>query len=230
MYRGEHGITSAQFQTRYASLSFGVQTTADLYATDPNNSHDFANCSRVFPVYLKIENPFMNDPMNSFLGFDLIWDQLGSEAAIEWALKYEHYIRDFDYVSDQLIESRYGNLQNLINENPEGIRSMIMVAFEALDDPNFVDQICKSGYDGAILGEFCDDIGVHECRAFNLSQIKSAIGNSGVFDPENPDITDHEGVPCIQSFRFTMNDQNDDLEHALRRDLREPFPERKPFA
>lgn len=43
-----------------------------------------------------------------------------------------------------------------------------------------------NGFDGVILRG--DDGGIHEAVAFRPEQIKSAIGNSGAFDPVDPDI------------------------------------------
>ena len=81
------------------------------------------------------------------------------------------------------------------------------------------------GYDGLIAFEWGHPVYV----AFDSGQIKSAIGNTGAFDPRNPSLTDQiTGLRHAEDLQ--MDAALDDIEHALRRDLRESFPERKPFA
>lgn len=55
---------------------------------------------------------------------------------------------------------------------------------------NFVNAAKKSGFDGALLSELDINREAHHdvYAAFEPTQIKSAIGNSGAFDPKNPDI------------------------------------------
>ncbi len=55
---------------------------------------------------------------------------------------------------------------------------------------NFIDDALENGHDGAIFYDVLDR-GSRSTQfvAFRPEQIKSAIGNSGAFDPTNPDIT-----------------------------------------
>ena len=58
-------------------------------------------------------------------------------------------------------------------------------AWEVINDPMFVEAITKAGYDGIIAPEN----GAITYAALHPTQIKSAIGNNGQFNPANPDIT-----------------------------------------
>lgn len=52
---------------------------------------------------------------------------------------------------------------------------------------SYVQELEEEGYDGIIVND--EEFGGESYIAFNPSQIKSATGNAGTFDPENPDIT-----------------------------------------
>lgn len=57
---------------------------------------------------------------------------------------------------------------------------------------DFRNKLIDAGHDGVILDYGTPDK-VREYVAFNPNQIKSAIGNSGTFDPTNPNITKADG-------------------------------------
>lgn len=62
-------------------------------------------------------------------------------------------------------------------------------AFDGSVGKDFVSALTKAGYDGAKIVESDTDGRLHETFvAFSPTQIKSATGNSGAFDPQNPSI------------------------------------------
>lgn len=63
--------------------------------------------------------------------------------------------------------------------------------FDGEDGALFVKTLRQLGYDGAILQEpvEIDGMGSETWAVFDPSQIKSALGNAGTFDPKNPNIT-----------------------------------------
>lgn len=62
-----------------------------------------------------------------------------------------------------------------------------------------VRQARAAGYDGVLLKNTGDVGGVQDQYAvFNPAQIKSAIGNSGAYNPADPSIVRLSGVPIIQ--------------------------------
>jgi ribosomal protein S18 acetylase RimI-like enzyme len=50
VYRGQHGETDAQIQSRLGSISFGSEPAAQLYSRSPNDSRDTAVAPRVIPA------------------------------------------------------------------------------------------------------------------------------------------------------------------------------------
>jgi GNAT superfamily N-acetyltransferase len=67
-------------------------------------------------------------------------------------------------------------------------------AWELFDDEDgkmFVDNLKRLGYDGALLNEPVEINSMDSTTwaVFDPSQVKSAIGNAGTFDPQNTDIT-----------------------------------------
>ena len=76
--------------------------------------------------------------------------------------------------------------------NPRWVRNVrdTWELFDGRDGKIFTDALKKAGYDGAILNE-SDKHGEPQTSyvAFDPEQIKSASGNTGKFDPKNPNIT-----------------------------------------
>lgn len=88
-----------------------------------------------------------------------------------------------------------GMSQGFINN---GLGSWTM--FDGEDGRAVVDAIKAAGYDSVIFNDENPDTGdsFEAYAVFSPTQIKSAIGNSGAFDPENPDITaSNRRVPII---------------------------------
>lgn len=75
-------------------------------------------------------------------------------------------------------------------EHKEALRYALMDDPFAADD--FREKLIRAGHDGVILDYGTPD-GGKEVVAFHPTQIKSATGNQGTFDPENPDITKATG-------------------------------------
>ncbi len=190
VYRGEHGDTDAQLQSRRGSISFGTKEIANVYAETPNDHGDFTALPRVTPAYLRIENPLINTPNDPFIELGDVIDKLGQDVAEAAAMKFYNDIyesgawyRDYD--------GKYEGIVDLVNKNPDGLRGLYVYAYKFFDDPDFVSAAKKAGYDGAIHAEY----GFHseneegaEYKVFDEKQVKSAIGNRGTFDPEVQDI------------------------------------------
>lgn len=74
---------------------------------------------------------------------------------------------------------------NADDNGVEAIKLLQMNIKNAKDSKNFVDKLENSGYDG-IIHDW--DKGDKVILAFRPEQIKSATGNSGAYNPKNPDI------------------------------------------
>lgn len=191
LYRGEHGESGdMDFQSRVASLSFGTKELANLYAEKPNRFGDRTVNPRVIPVYVRIENPLINTPNDPFIELGDVIDKLGMDVAKSAA----HKLYDDIYNSGPWFSTyseKYEGIDALIKKDPEALRNLYVLAWKFFDDFEFVNAAKKAGYDGAIHAEY----GAHseneqgaEYKVFDQSQVKSAIGNTGAFDENNPDI------------------------------------------
>ena len=191
VYRGEHGADGGiDFQSRLASLSFGTREVANAYASEPNDSADKAEAPRLYPVYLRIENPLMNDPSDPFIELGDVANKLGQDVAEAAARKFAAEIEETDNW-DENFADQYDSVDELLDERPEAVRELYTLAWRFFDAPEFVNAAKKAGYDGAIHAEY----GIHseeeegaEYKVFDQSQVKSATGNNGNFDAGNPDI------------------------------------------
>jgi hypothetical protein len=63
-----------------------------------------------------------------------------------------------------------------------------------LQEKQFIDALKRAGYDGLIFDDQMSQTQFESFVAFSPTQIKSATGNRGTFDPENPNIL-YSGVP-----------------------------------
>lgn len=71
--------------------------------------------------------------------------------------------------------------------------------FDSDEGREFVDNLRRSGYDSAFLREEHPEGGLADVWAvFDPTQIKSAIGNRGSFDPMDPDITKAKGGLAVK--------------------------------
>jgi hypothetical protein len=205
VYRGEHGVDGGgDFQTRLASLSFGTSEVANAYASEPNDSADKALEPRIYPVYLRIECPLMNDPSDPFIELGHVADKLGQDVAESAARKFAVEIEETDNWGENFAGD-YDSVGDLLDARPEAVRELYTLAWRFFDAPEFVCAAKRAGYDGAIHAEY----GVHsqeagaEYKVFGQEQVKSVIGNNGEFDGDNPDI------------RFSFSRRYMELERAL---------------
>ncbi len=89
---------------------------------------------------------------------------------------------------------------------------------EARDLAEFLrEEIPEYGFDGLYVDEGCDSAGQRPMAyiVFEPTQIKSAIGNSGAFDPNDPDITDSAARERIRQRAFRNATSDRDEEYGL---------------
>lgn len=181
VYRGEHGADGGiDFQSRLASLSFGTIEVANAYAGEPNESADSAEAPRLYPVYLRIENPLMNDPSDPFIELGYVADKLGMDVAESAARKFAPEIEGTDNWEENFADE-YDSVDQLLDERPEAVRELYTLAWRFFDMPEFVNAAKKAGYDGAIHAEY----GTHseneegaEYKVFDQAQVKSIFNKA----------------------------------------------------
>jgi len=190
VYRGEHGETDQEIQSRRGSISFGDKEAANAYAQTPNDLKldGTAEHSRVIPAYLRIEKPWINDKTGDpFVDISHIAKTLGPEEAKRVALEHADIIQGTDNWQENF-SGKYDSVADMVKRNPGEINKLYMDAYHLLDDKDFVKKLKDAGFDGAIHGGNGETAGGTEYKVFDKSQIKSAIGNSGAFDKNNPSI------------------------------------------
>jgi hypothetical protein len=102
--------------------------------------------------------------------------------------------------------------------------------FDGPDGKQFVEAAKKAGYDGAIFTEDTLEAGIPGGRTFAVfdpTQIKSATGNTGAFDPNNPDIRFSPQVVPPEQLELNFNKAVDQLgtEEALAPEKPSPAPQ-----
>jgi len=188
VYRGEHGEVPADqaFTSRSASLSFGDAATAGFYAVDPNKRDDVPIAPRIFPVYLSIKKPLVNDKTDPFIDMSVVSETLGRDQAVKIAKQYSEFIDETDNWRDKFSED-YTTVEDLLNQYPEKVDELYLNIFPLLDDAAIVKALKAKGFDGAIHAGYGENSGEAEYKVFSPNQVKS-IYNRGTFDPTNPDI------------------------------------------
>jgi hypothetical protein len=101
--------------------------------------------------------------------------------------------------------------------------------FDGPDGKQFVEAAKKAGYDGAIFTEDTLEAGIPGGRTFAVfdpTQIKSATGNTGAFDPNNPDIRFSPQVVPPEQLELNFNKAVNQLgtEEALAPEKPSPAP------
>jgi soluble lytic murein transglycosylase-like protein len=185
VYRGQHGESDKAIHGRRGSIAFGDKETASTYAVHPNDAQDTPHSPRVIPAYLSIKNPIINTD-DMFAPFSDLAEALGPDVAKRFALKYADAIEESGYWEEEFGE--YDGVADLLEQDPSALSKLDVEGYRLLDDHEFVAAAKKAGYDGAILDGAGENALEREYHVFDESQIKSAIGNRGTFDPENSDI------------------------------------------
>jgi hypothetical protein len=94
---------------------------------------------------------------------------------------------NFMHVNDVLSNIRYAHLSD---EEAHNINKLINKgSWEIIESEPVQEAIKKLGYDSF----FVKEDGVKNLGVYDPTQIKSATGNQGTFDPSNPDITKRDG-------------------------------------
>ena len=142
---------------------------------------------RIMPVYLKMENPLRVDESEMF---DMMYRESYNAPIIESILEGEAYDED---VEPEEIYERYDtdekyrkdiNKRALEEEN-RAEEPIFELAQEMAD--TLRSKLIDDGHDGIIYDNEVE--GGVSYVVFESTQVKSATGNRGTFDPKNPDIT-----------------------------------------
>jgi hypothetical protein len=159
-----HGaVPTGEIKTFYPFSHFGTADAAEerlrAHRGDPDEyGNPSVDGEMVFPVYLSIKNPIRFEDSGAE---DAMADLLG--AAVEQKIISVDE-RDYawgTYESEPDIDKAFDEIASLLE---------------------------SKGYDGGVYSNALEDAGFDSWIAFRPTQIKSATGNRGTFDPNNPDI------------------------------------------
>jgi hypothetical protein len=73
-------------------------------------------------------------------------------------------------------------------------RDLFQIVNLAGHQSDFVDHLKKAGFDGVVMPDAHGELRATTYIVFEPTQIKSAIGNAGTFDPTDPSITDYRSL------------------------------------
>lgn len=155
---------------------------------------------------------------------DAFHDNKATEKDAGW------YGRGIYFTADPTTASAYSGYEELQGKSLSGA-PRVMPVFVSLQNPYIwpsdrpaaltpaqADAIRQeleaAGHDGVIVpNAYADDAFAshYEVVAFRPQQVKSAIGNSGAFNPEDPDITDRRALLAIRAISFLENAQQKSL-------------------
>lgn len=186
VYHGTRAdVTKFEPRPGFNSNMFGAweTTRAGYYFTaDPAVASGFAEQgdttgANVIPAYLSIKNPV-----------DLRWGFGSVTPPTRNGLAYSPGYVVLNTIEDAL--AREGNTNRFYYENLPA--DQMWEAFEIENGGRgLVAALKAAGYDGALLAEYDSASGesVDTWVAFDSTQIKSALGNRGTYDPKDPDIS-----------------------------------------
>ncbi len=185
LYRGDYGARAGSdyLQSHLNSLSFTEdRDAANIYAMSPDYSQfgGVAEAPRITPVYLKIENPIIENRNDPFIDLSHLAEKLGRREAKRIALRFDDDIRHTGNW-DENYASGYCSVAQLLKERPDELKNLYFNAHKFLDDPLEVRRLSRAGYDGAIHignGETATSL---EYRVFDSRQVRSALSGRTIF-------------------------------------------------
>jgi len=208
VYHSTHaGFTVPDPSRAIGSLGFHVGTAEQAQATqDTGGTASDVNArrpemgQRIMPLFARIRNPLRMKDKGTWYSFDLV-DRLayvgirdmaplpdnarelaGYDAphmSITWG--------NFSEARKRYEVARRRRLLAYMDAHPEASRDMVQDEKLRLGNAYVRELIESAGYDGIVYDNVYEG-GGDSWIAFHPSQIKSATGNRGTYDPENPDI------------------------------------------
>jgi hypothetical protein len=188
VFRGEHGPDASNpfDSTRLPTPTFTNQPDiAGVYAMAPNNQHDSGEAARLLACFLRMDQPLVisesGDPFTEMHHLFPLRDALGVERFEALA---QHLHRTYGLRYDgEAIEQPAEIVPYLAN-----FSSFYVDSYRVADDPMVTQMAQEAGFDGLSYWGATKTEPALEFRPFTPTQIKSAIGNIGTFDPANADI------------------------------------------
>jgi hypothetical protein len=173
VFRGQHGAQDHWGETLLGSLSFGSAAGASRYATSPNVITMVVQAPKVFPVYLNIENPFVDCPDDPFMDLSRYNQLFGLEETLRIAVKFKNHVEYTNAWLELSEEHGYDTVEAMVAGNPELLLELYFEVYALLDDPAEVALLRAAGFDGAIHGGSGETALEAEYRVFSEDQVRS---------------------------------------------------------
>ncbi len=185
VYRGQHS-GEGELQSRLPSLTFSTADAASTYATIPNNRADTPAAPVVFPSYLSIQKPIINDPDDPYIDLSVIEDALGRDTVIALARSQASDLEQTGAWEDGFSQE-FADIDDVIERAPERLGELPVLAFKVLDDPELVERLRAAGFDGAVHAGVGQTFESPEYRVFGEAQVQSVFSRS--YDQSAPPVT-----------------------------------------
>lgn len=152
LYRGE--CTHPGYDTPKSNLRalyFGDVETANAYSEVDSTSGNYYT-SRVYPVHLVLERPFIVTPEDPFLLLKDVAERLGGSEACRIAIRFAKYVEETDQWSERLNPNK--NFKGVADFLYQGgdVKDLYFQAHRFFDSLMEVNRLRMVGYDGAIHG------------------------------------------------------------------------------
>lgn len=180
VYRGEHGLLDPAgpgLQTLIGSLSFGTARAASRYAESPNDNRVTPQAARVYPAYLVIKNPIINDPHEAFMEFSHLQSKIGLDLATEFFLKNAQWVEHTDNWGNIASDGGFSDVKEFHDKCPERMPELYTQLWPLLDDPAFIKVMKAKGFDGAIYQGSGETLDEAEYRVFDSSSVIYALSH-----------------------------------------------------
>lgn len=212
VFRGEHSEctpSTAVFQSRCTTLSFSDAESASLYAMQPNDrslySQEHSN-PRVFPCYLSIKKPIVNEPSDPFMEFGHLADQIGKDEALRVFQRFSEHAENSSLFEELSAEHGVTSFADVAQLLPEKLDEMIINTWVLMDDPQFIQCIKAKGFDGAIYAGSGATMNSIEYRVMDMSQIVLALAPELDLVKDTP--LQHQRSAAIRKPKYQNQNQN----------------------
>jgi hypothetical protein len=185
VYRGQHGA-SDDLESRLPSLTFSDAEAASVYAEEPNVRRETPQAPVVYPAYLSIQKPIINDKDDPFMDLSVIDDALGRDVVIRVAAQFADEIEQTGAWADDF-SAEFEDVADVIARAPDRLGELPVLAFNILDDATLIEELRAAGYDGAVHAGVGRTFESPEYRVFSQGQVKSVFNNGG-FNADDPRI------------------------------------------
>jgi hypothetical protein len=124
---------------------------------------------------LDIQNPVVNwkDP---FIEYEDLLKSVGAEVTLQLLIKHEDHVYNTDnWCSNIDPDEEYGDVATVAEKAPHLLEEIYIDIWPILDDPLFVNEARKRGFDGAIYNGTNQNSRCQEYRVFDASQVIFAL-------------------------------------------------------